>query len=30
MFWYQDHGESCSYEGLHRLEETHQLLPAKQ
>lgn len=27
MFWYQDHGESCSYEGLHHQEENHRLLP---
>lgn len=26
-FLYQDHGESCSCEGLHRLEEIRQLLP---
>lgn len=27
MTWYQDHGESYSYEDLHRLEEIHQPSP---
>lgn len=27
MFWYQDHEESCSCEGLPRQGENHQLLP---
>lgn len=27
MFLYQDHGESCSCGGSHRLEENHRLLP---